>query len=415
MNRRDFLKKSAITTGATAGALAVSSTLKPLEVEAKGFGVKEHKGKTFYDVVETNEDFGPFSMHDTAFGRAYDPNHPYSLPPTFFQVWDAPKEHDKLGENVFDNAMFQGAGLNWGDTTIHYKLFEGKPNSVDGELYKFKNSKEASYYIKRAAKFYKASAVGITKYDENLMYKENIAQFKEQGFKPKSVIVMCILMDHEILKLYPMPIGMSGAALAYSNMAEVSGKLAKMMSVLGYSSHAGGNDWGVSVAYGVAAGLGEGSRMGTLIHPELGSGFRIVKVFTELELEPDAPITFGVESFCTRCMKCADNCPSEAVYKTPKQFAPDTEEFVSSMKGVKKWGTDAKKCFAYWGESHCDCGRCITVCPYFKNDTWLHKFAKTAANTPGINNVARYMDDMFGYGKYPTQKTYDDFWDNMKL
>lgn len=412
MNRRDFLKKSALTTGAVAGTLAISSTLSPQKVEAKGFGVKEHKGKTFYDVVETNEDFAPFSAQDTTFGRA-NPEHPHPLPPDTFSTWFAPKEHDKLGESLFDFALSEGAGLNWGDTHTHYKLYEGKPNSVDGKPYKFKDPKEASYYIKRAAKFYKASAVGIAKYDENLMYIENVKEFEELGFKPKSVVVIAILMDHEILKLYPMPVGMSGAALGYSNMAEVSGKLAKMMSVLGYSTHAGGNNWGISVAYGVAAGLGEGARMGTLIHPELGSGFRLVKVFTELELEPDAPITFGVESFCNSCMKCADHCPGKAIGREPKTYAaPDN---ISAIKGIKKWATDAVKCFAYWGEGHCDCGRCMTVCPYFKNDTWLHKFAKIAANTPGINNVARYMDDMFGYGKYPTQKTYDDFWNHIEV
>jgi len=187
--------------------------------------------------------------------------------------------------------------------------------------------------------------------------------------------------------------------------------LAEFISVLGYAAHSCGNHWGISVPLGVAAGLGEGSRMGTLLHPELGSGFRIAKVFTEMELEPDAPITFGVEAFCNNCKKCADNCPSDAIPLEPKGFADGSN--VSTRKGIKKWATDSEKCFEYWGEGACDCGRCITSCPYFKYDNWVHRFAKLAVVTPGVQNVARYVDDLFGYGKLPTDDMYHDVWDRL--
>ncbi len=408
MNRRDFLKKSALTAGVVAGSVAVSSAVKPIEVEAKGFGVKEHKGKTIYDVVEMNDEFQPFYRKNIIFERG---STPYRS--DFFVNQSAPKEHEGVNHTLLNYALLQGSSMSWGDTTLFYKFRKGKPNSKDGKPQQFKDKKEASYYIKRAAKFYKASAVGIAPYDENFMYVENIEEFKELGFKPKSVVVMCILMNHEILKLYPTLIGGCGAALGYSNMAETAGKVGVFISELGYSSYAGGNNWGMSVPIAISAGLGEGSRMGTLIHPELGTGFRIVKVFTELELECDSPITFGVEDFCNNCKKCADNCPSAAIYKVGKDYADGSN--ISTRKGIKKWATNSEKCYEYWGEAGCDCGRCITSCPYFKNDTWVHKLSKVVASTPGVNNVARYMDDMFGYGKLPTEETYRNFWENIEV
>ena len=411
MNRRDFLKKSAVATGAVVGSVALTgAAAKPMKVDPQSIGTKVHKGKTIYDLMEFNDEFEPFREHNIIFERA-NPNHEHPVPPTFFHAWNAPKEHDDLGNGVLDNALFNGAGINWGDTKQHYFLRPGKPNTVDGKPKKFKSPSEASYYVKAAAKFYKASAVGICKYDENFMYTENVESFNELGFKPKSVIVLLIQMNHEVLRLYPRPIGMSGAALGYSNMAEVSSKLAEFISVLGYAAHSGGNNWGISVPLGIAAGLGEGSRMGTLLHPELGSGFRIAKVFTEMELEPNDPITFGVEAFCNNCKKCADNCPSEAVSLEPKGYADGSN--VSTRKGIKKWATDSEKCFEYWGEGACDCGRCITSCPYFKYDNWVHRFAKLAVVTPGVQNVARYVDDLFGYGKLPTDDLYHEVWDRL--
>lgn len=413
MNRRDFLKRSAVTTGAVVGGVALANTVKPLEVSAASIGTKVHTGKTIYDLVETNDEMVPFNITDTIFHRSgiWGFDHPEPVPPTFFMTMMSPKEHDNLGDGILDFALQQAAGINWGDKKQHYFLRPGHPNTVDGKPKTFKSAKEASYYVKAAAKLFKASDVGICKYDENWMYAENIAEFKELGFKPKSVIVMPIMMNHEILRLYPRPAGLAGAALGYSNMAEVSSKVAQFISLLGYTSHSAGNDWGISVPLAVSAGLGEGSRMGTLIHPELGSGFRLCKVFTELELEPDAPITFGVENFCMTCKKCADNCPGDAIFDGPKSYADGSN--VSSRLGVKKWGTNSVKCFEYWGESHADCGRCITSCPYFKYDNWVHRFAKIAVVTPGLQNVARYVDDLFGYGKMPTDDLYHEVWDRL--
>ncbi len=410
MNRRDFLKKSAITTGAVVGGVALSgAAAKPMKLDPQSIGTKVHKGKTIYDLMEFNDDFEPFMSHNTIFERS-NPEHEHAVTAEM-HGWFAPKSHDDLGNGILDSALFSGAAINWGDTKQHYIFRPGMPNTVDGKPKTFKSPSEASYYVKAAAKFYKASAVGVCKYDENFMYTENIEAFKELGFKPKSVIVMLIQMDHEILRLYPRPTGMAGAALAYSNMAEVGSKLAQFLSALGYSSHSGGNDHGISVPLAISAGLGEGSRMGTLIHPELGSGFRIAKVYTEMELEPNDPITFGVERFCNNCKKCADNCPGDAITFEPKAFADDSN--VSTRKGIKKWATDSEKCYVYWGVGGCDCGRCITSCPYFKYDNWIHRFAKLAVVTPGVQNVARYVDDLFGYGKLPTDDLYHEVWDRL--
>ena len=62
------------------------------------------------------------------------------------------------------------------------------------------------------------------------------------------------------------------------------------------------------------AGIGEMSRMGdTVISPFLGPRFKAAMVTTDLPLEPDRPIDFGLQDFCNKCGKCAELCPSQSI------------------------------------------------------------------------------------------------------
>ena len=61
------------------------------------------------------------------------------------------------------------------------------------------------------------------------------------------------------------------------------------------------------------AGLGEMSRIGDcVLHPFLGPRFKAAVVTTDLPLLPDKPIDFGLQDFCSKCKKCARECPSGA-------------------------------------------------------------------------------------------------------
>ena len=73
----------------------------------------------------------------------------------------------------------------------------------------------------------------------------------------------------------------------------------------------------------VAAGLGTFGRNNLVLHPRLGSRVIFTTVLTDVELEPDAPLT---ERLCDDCGLCVDSCPGGAL---------DEEGLTDVMKCLK--------------------------------------------------------------------------------
>jgi len=295
--------------------------------------------------------------------------------------------------------------------------------------YKFENTQKAAYAIKKAAKLFGADLVGIAPFEERWLYntevfmpldpikgqpyKKHVNPFRkvELGFKPKSVIVLAFEMDYEAYKTQPSAIGETATSMGYSRMMETSLRIAYMLRRLGYNARHAGNDTGLSIPLAVQAGLGEGSRMGMLITEEYGPRVRIAKVYTDLDIAKDKPKTFGVKQFCEVCQVCADSCPSKAISKSPKTTDPENKPINEcNNPGVDKWFNDHQKCLQFWKESWSECGVCISVCPYNKPQMWNHDFAKLITRVPGLNRIARYLDNVFGYGKAYDEKLMKDFW-----
>ena len=289
---------------------------------------------------------------------------------------------------------------------------------LNKKKWKFDTPAAASYSIKKAAKLYKADLVGIAPYDERWTYESQVLnpfnaltgeldrnRFTLEkpvdfGFTPKSVIVMAHEMDYEALKTTPSKISNAAVTVQYAAMVEISLKMAAFIRDLGYNARHAGNDIGLSIPEAIAAGLGEGSRMGMIITEEFGPRVRISKVYTDLELVPDKPKTFGVKAFCEVCQKCADVCPSKAISKVKKTTDPENKPINrSNNPGVDKWYNDGQKCLTFWSDNLDACGNCITACPYNKIDDWHHDLTQIATRVPGFNSLARYLDEGFGYGK----------------
>lgn len=62
------------------------------------------------------------------------------------------------------------------------------------------------------------------------------------------------------------------------------------------------------------AGLGEVNRIGEVIlNPFLDPRLKSGVVTTDMPMDHDQPIDFGLQSFCEFCNKCARECPSGAI------------------------------------------------------------------------------------------------------
>ena len=111
----------------------------------------------------------------------------------------------------------------------------------------------------------------------------------------------------------------------------------------------------------IAAGLGEGSRIGIPLNPFFGADFKVGSVLTDMPLLSDKPIDFGLQDYCKRCGICARFCVGKALSHGEKEI----------YNGYEKYIVDADKCFVSTAEMDggSNCFVCIMMCPWTRPNT----------------------------------------------
>jgi epoxyqueuosine reductase QueG len=228
--------------------------------------------------------------------------------------------------------------------------------------------------VKRIAAFFGADLCGVTDLDERWLYTARVdtRDFSEAAHDlPEgmtSVIVLGHEMEQDLVATYPSALAGAATGREYSHEASIVMQLAAYIRNLGYEAVPSMNDTGLVIPYALKAGLGEYARNQMVITPEFGPRLRFSKIFTNLPLSHDTPKPLGVRAFCDICTKCADACPVKALPYGPP--STDTSN-VSAIRGVKKWTSDAEKCFSFWAKMASDCAICMRVCPFNRDYTRL--------------------------------------------
>jgi len=270
-----------------------------------------------------------------------------------------------------------------------FKMWREKNN--DQSLGKFHGSpEELSLIVKKAAKTYGADLVGICELDHRWVYSHHLVrpnnahkkivfrdvdepeETDEEFIIPSDInraVVMGIEMDIDLLRRSPSPLCDAATGLGYSKMVFLAASLAEFIRGLGYKAIPCANDTALSIPLAISAGLGQVGRSGLLITPEFGPAVRICKVLTNMPLEIDRPIDFGVTEFCEKCKRCAESCPTQAI-----SFGERTKErrTISNNPGVLKWPIDPEACLEAWKEIGVSCSNCIAVCPFNKVRGYKH-------------------------------------------
>jgi epoxyqueuosine reductase len=264
---------------------------------------------------------------------------------------------------------------------------------------------QLSKEVKKSARFFGASMVGICELDQRWLYSSSYYLTRE-GVKSgkielpeeyKYAIVIGIEMDYDAINTSPAHPASITTGYAYSEMAKVSSMLAYFIRGLGFKAIPAGNDTGCSIPIAIDAGFGELSRNGLLITPEFGPRVRLAKVFTDLPLIPDQPINFGVWEFCKICGKCAEHCPSNSI---PYDDPTPTPNNISNRTGVLKWHINAETCLKWWAQNGTDCSNCIRACPFNKPPGLLHDFVRWGIRKlPILNRLYLWGDDLMKYGE----------------
>lgn len=328
--------------------------------------------------IEVDETFEPFAQRDDIFSRAmWDESVRSPRTDAFFasyRIEAAPRRGDGFTQRDF---ALRNASWLISDIMTDRHAAQGRREGFQAALsadtpvspdrVPVDDLARMAAEVKRTARFFGAQLCGITDFDRRWLYFARV-DTRDMSEAPhdlpeglNSVIVLGHEMDADLVATYPSALAGAATGKAYSHEAAVALQLAAYIRNLGYQAVASMNDTALVIPYAVKAGLGEYARNQLVITPQLGPRLRFSKIFTDLPLTHDTPRPLGVAAFCDICTKCADACPVAALpFGPPSTERPNR----SAIKGVRKWTSDAEKCFGFWAKLASDCAICLRVCPF---------------------------------------------------
>ncbi len=268
----------------------------------------------------------------------------------------------------------------------------------DGEPDKVKRSTDAkrnAENIKATSYFLGADAVGLSRCPGWAWYSHDATG---TPIEPTHGHAISMIIDQG----YETMEGASGddwisvaqSMRAYLRFSLLGGVIAKQIRNMGYSAkaHTVLDGEVLQPPLLLLSGLGEVSRIGEVIlNPFLGPRLKSGVVTTDMPIEHDSPIDFGMQRFCEACNKCARECPSGAITAGPKLM----------FNGYEIWKSDSQKCATYriTTDGGAMCGRCMKTCPWNLEGLFAEKpFRWAAMNLPLAAPLLAKMDDAVGNG-----------------
>jgi ferredoxin len=280
-----------------------------------------------------------------------------------------------------------------------FALIEAVREEVDGPVAGERmelTPDQGTSMIKGLAQYYGAVTVGICELQPYHVYSHIGRGSGTYGtsihLDHRYAIAFTVEMDYEIMRQAPKAPVVMESALRYVQAATIGLQLGYHIRSLGYPAraHIDGNYRVIAPLVARDAGLGEIGRMGILMTPRLGPRVRLGVVTTDLPLIPDERRhDTSMLDFCRICLKCAVNCPSQAIPSDDRH----------EIDGAIRWRINADKCFHYWNVIGTDCGICMSICPFSHPDHWGHNLIRWAIQRSGAaRRAALWLDDLF-YGR----------------
>jgi len=283
---------------------------------------------------------------------------------------DRAAERIATGEPGYSRIEFARILASW---TVHdcfggafswSRLGEADPSMMQFDRYA-DDPDEMTRQVKKTAKLFGASLVGICEVNKQWIYSHNRSgDAVAIPSECTTAIVMAIEMDKEGVATSPEYASAVATGVGYSKMAFAIASLSEFLRNLRYKALPMGNDTALSIPLAIDAGLGQLGRNGLLVTPEFGPRIRLCKVLTDMPLVVDQPIDFGLTTFCKTCDRCSTACEADAISTEPEP----TFEIAcpSNNPGIKRWAVNADGCYNFWAKNSAACSNCIAACPFSK-------------------------------------------------
>lgn len=263
--------------------------------------------------------------------------------------------------------------------------------------------------IKAALYFLGADAVGISRCPEWAYYSHDAVGELLPAYHPNAISVV-IDQGHETMEGASGDdwIACSQSMRAYLRFSLLGGIIGDQIRNLGYRArvHTVMDGEVLQPPLLLLAGLGEVSRIGEVIlNPYLGPRLKSGVITTDMPLQHDEPIDFGLQKFCEQCNKCARECPSGAITAGPKRM----------FNGYEIWKSDSQKCTTYriTQAAGAMCGRCMKTCPWNLEGLFAEApFRWLASHLPAAAKHLARLDDWLGNGSINPVK---QWWWNLEM
>jgi ferredoxin len=274
-----------------------------------------------------------------------------------------------------------------------------QPTGFGGDLSDPRRNADA---IKALAHVLGADLVGICEAEPWMYYSHDEVEGRPITPYHRYAVVMLIDQGFETMEGASGDDWISGAQSmrAYLRGATMAGVMAAFVRRMGHSARAHSNAHSelLHLPAVLMAGLGELSRIGELIlNPFIGPRSKSVLFTTDLPLTVDKPIDFGLQATCNACMKCARECPCNAIPFGPKVM----------FNGYEIWKPDVEKCGKYrlTNMKGSACGRCMKTCPYNREDlVESERLLWLSIEVPASRRQLIEHDDTRGGGQRNTVK-----------
>ncbi|RJF95195.1 4Fe-4S dicluster domain-containing protein [Noviherbaspirillum saxi] len=279
-----------------------------------------------------------------------------------------------------------------------------QPTGIGGDLSDPQRNADA---IKALGHFLGADFVGICIAEPWMYYSHDEVEGREIPAYHKYAVCMLIDQGFETMEGASGDdwISASQSMRAYLRGAEIAGVMAAHCRRMGYSarSHSNAHSEVIHNPTILMSGLGEVSRIGeTILNPFIGPRSKSVVFTTDLPMTPDRPIAFNLQNFCDNCLKCARECPCNAITYGPKVM----------FNGYEIWKADVEKCTKYrvTQQKGSACGRCMKMCPWNREDTVeAERLTWLSIDHPELAKAIADLDDHQGNGaRNPIKKWWFD-------